>query len=679
MAKIANGPWFLDTTTPDTPENQLREAMRREGIEAPPDLYFDGTLHRFNADNKKDKSGWYIIFGDGIPAGKFGCWRSGIETTWRAEGRELTPDEHAAQKRRMEEAKAARDEAVRLRRANATEEVAEIWQRAASASADHPYLTRKGIGPHGARVANNGQLIVPLFDSEGQMTSLQYISHDGKKRYHTGGQTAKCYWHIGSFDEPGPVYIAEGFATAATIHEQTGRFCFVAYSANNLSAVTGYARELLGQSQELVIVADNDKSGTGQNSANEASIEHGARVVLIPNEGQDANDYHQSGEDLRALLSPPTESNWLVSADEWAKEPAPINWLIKGWIEEESLNMVHGASGNGKTFVVLDMCLHLAAGKTHWNGQRINPCTVLYLAGEGHHGLKSRIAAWKYHHGVDHLNMYLSLSGCDLNTPEGLQKVLMNLRTLPDPPKFIVIDTLHRHLKGNENSAEDTKTMLDACDVLRQEKAAVLLVHHTGVNQEEQHRARGSSAWRGALESEISVSAGPMKIEQKKSKNSELLPPVHCELKKVMIPGWFDDEGEPVGSLVLSFCDGPQAEPEEKVSTMTPLQTTGWNAYRYAAGEVGILTSDGKFGGLRDSDWRDYFYKSEEMKDKSQETKKKSYQRMKRDLIDRGFITEMGNIYFRNHIFKKIDSITFSEKLQTLLYTGTTGQAGQFI
>jgi putative DNA primase/helicase len=93
----------------------------------------------------------------------------------------------------------------------------------------------------------------------------------------------------------------------------------------------------------------------------------------------------------------------------------------------------------------------------------------------------------------------------------------------PNPPEIIVVDTLHRFLDGDENSAADAKSMLDACAALINEfGASVILVHHTGVNAEAQHRARGSSAWRGALDVEISVVPGEtIEIIQRKSKDAE--------------------------------------------------------------------------------------------------------------------------------------------------------------
>jgi hypothetical protein len=109
----------------------------------------------------------------------------------------------------------------------------------------------------------------------------------------------------------------------------------------------------------------------------------------------------------------------------------------------------------------------------------------VYLAGEGHHGLRGRVAAWKHHHQVGHLAMWLSKDGCDLNTPTGYLKVVEQVRMLPEKPSVIVVDTLHRFLAGDENSAQDAKTMLDACNALMMEfKCSVILVHHTGVSDE---------------------------------------------------------------------------------------------------------------------------------------------------------------------------------------------------
>jgi len=575
LTSILGGPW---APPPEkriaTPENQLRTAMVEAGLEPPDTIIMDGKIHRFRSGTKGsgnkggDKPGWYIAFGDGIPAGRFGCWRMGFESPWRADvGRNLTPAEEMAHVRRIAEAKAVRDAELERQHEVAAATVDAIWQQAQAAHPDHPYLARKHIAPHGARVTGDGRLVVPLYGQDGALSSLQYINHDGGKLYHPGAQTGGKFWMLGTLDDPGTLYVAEGFATAATIHETTGRPCVVSYSASNLVPATGILREMYGATQDIVIVADNDASGVGQRYAEQASAKFGARVVMPPIEGMDANDYVQAGHDLASLLLPP-DDDWFISADEFASKPAPISWLVNRWVQDQALMMVHGPSGGGKTFVVLDWCLRMASGTPEWHGHEVKPAPVIYLAGEGHHGLKGRIAAWKHHHRVERLSMWLSKDGCDLNTPAGYLKVVEHVRRLPSSPKLIVVDTLHRFLAGDENSAQDAKTMLDACNnLMREFRCSVILVHHTGVSDEAQHRARGSSAWRGALDIEISIMPGkdgaPMQIVQRKSKDAELAQTVNVELQQVIIPGWFDDNHQPVTSAVVVEAAAPVAAKKE--------------------------------------------------------------------------------------------------------------------
>jgi KaiC/GvpD/RAD55 family RecA-like ATPase len=223
--------------------------------------------------------------------------------------------------------------------------------------------------------------------------------------------------------------------------------------------------------------------------------------------------------------------------------------------------MMHGPSGGGKTFVLLDMLCHIASGKNSWMDWKVKNGSVVYLAGEGHHGLKGRIAAWMNHHNTHNLNLWISKDGCDLNTPEGYKKVAESIRAMNIKPSAIAVDTLHRFLFGDENSAQDAKTMIDACaNLMKEFGCSVILVHHTGVSEEAQHRARGSSAWKGALDIEISVQPrkdGQITLIQRKAKDAELAEPLWLELQSVDIPGWQDEDGDPVTSAVVIASDAP--------------------------------------------------------------------------------------------------------------------------
>jgi len=589
ISKILGGPWSPPSVSRDTPETQLLDAIRAAGLTPPGEVVMDGKIHRFASGAKGsggsgDKAGWYLAFGDGVPAGRFGCWRSGVEVTWRADvGRKYTSAEEMAHVRRMAEAKVLRDAELARKHEVAATTVETIWSAAQAASSDHPYLVRKSIKTHGARVTGDGRLVVPLYGGDGTLATLQYIDHEGGKLYHAGGQTTGKYWMLGSMDEPGPLYVAEGFATAATIHQATNRPVVAAYSASNLVPVTAVLREAY-PSQAIVIVADNDKSGVGQRYAEQAAAKYGARIVMPTIDG-DANDYVRAGQDLMSLLNPPAD-NWLIPADEFSAQPAPISWLVKKWLQAQALVMVHGPSGGGKTFVVLDWCLKMASGSPEWCGFKVRPTSVVYLAGEGHHGLRGRVAAWKHHHGVSRLEMWLSKDGCDLNTPTGYSLTVDQIRLFNLKPGVVVVDTLHRFLAGDENSAQDTKTMLDACSALMAEfSCSVILVHHTGVSDEAQHRARGSSAWRGALDIEISIVAakdgGPITIVQRKSKDAEIAEPIFVTLEQVAIPGWLDEDGQSVTSAVVTPSAAPVAvKKDSKVESHRKTFENAWWASR---------------------------------------------------------------------------------------------------
>lgn len=623
-----------------SPEDQLREAIMESGMVAPDDIRLDGAVHRFSATGKKgDDAGWYVGFDDKIPAGQFGNWRDGSAHNWRADvGRDITAIEQIAHARRIAEAKAARERAQEAQKQAASDTADTIWANATPASDDHPYLQRKGIQAHGLRVTGDGRLIAPMMQQSGGVASLQFIAADGDKRFLSGGAVKGASWMVGAWLDTGAVYIAEGVATAASIHAVTGQPCVVAFSASNLPAVASFLRGIAGQARELVIVADSDESGTGEREGRKAAAESGARFVMPPMLG-DANDFVQGGGDLAALLSPPVD-DWLIAADDFCAQPSPIKWLIKHHLQSDALIMVHGPSGGGKTFTVLDMCLSIASGREQWCGHKVKAGAVVYLAGEGHHGLRGRVAAWKQHHNASKLNMWLSKAGTDLNTVQGYAKVRDSVNALPVKPCLIVVDTLHRFLLGDENSAQDAKTMLDACGNLMQEfGCSVLLVHHTGVSDEAQHRARGSSAWRGALDIELSVIPAkddkPMELAQRKSKDAELAPSIFCKLQSVPIAGWFDEDGEPVTSAVAVQVDAGDMADDSKSETPKRLADAK-KRFEDACIAFGDVEADGVY--LSASAWLHHVKAT--AGDKADGTIRSTLSRDKRLILDLENVTE---------------------------------------
>lgn len=281
---------------------QFREAIARAGLTPPSTIEADGRLHRFGLNGKaSDKAGWYVFHADGLPAGAFGSWRDGTHETWRADpGRKLTDAERTEHRTRMAAISRERKAAEAEARAEAAKRAADIWSESIPATV-HPYLTAKGVQPHGTRVYRD-LLVVPVY-ADGGLVSLQFINADGGKRFLREGRTAGGHHVIG---DPGEVVcISEGFATAASIHEATGHACVAAFNAGNLVAVAEAIRQRYPDAR-LILCADND-TGTpgnpGLTKAKAAAQAVGA-VLAHPPVG-DFNDLAQSDgpEAVRAAIT----------------------------------------------------------------------------------------------------------------------------------------------------------------------------------------------------------------------------------------------------------------------------------------------------------------------------------------------------------------------------------------
>jgi putative DNA primase/helicase len=286
-------------------------AIAEAGLTPPEFIRTDGKLHRFSSDGRRcDKAGWYIFHTGDIPAGAFGCWRGGVSEMWRADiGRELTAEEIAAHKRKLADAKRKRQEEEKKNRAKARTRAEKIWKSATTAPADHPYLAKKGVGPHGLRL-HCGELVVPLRDTFGALHSLQFIAADGAKNFLLGGRVSRCHFILG---EPnGVINVCEGFATAATVREDMGNAVVVAFNAGNLPSV---AKELRGKfpGLQIVICADDDAATPGNPGMKHARAAAQAvgGFLAVPDFGEhrperaaDFNDLHKHAgpEAVRACI-----------------------------------------------------------------------------------------------------------------------------------------------------------------------------------------------------------------------------------------------------------------------------------------------------------------------------------------------------------------------------------------
>lgn len=246
------------------PIDAFRDALASAGLRTDEQFIDDGKIHRFTiaGDKPRSKNGWYVLHGDGVPAGAFGSWKHDISASWCAKAdHELTHDERRQYAQRMDEARRQRANELANVRSEAKLKANAIWKAAPDAQDDHPYLVAKRIKAHRLKLAQDGRLIVSVTGPDKQIQSLQFIDDTGGKRFLPGGLMTGGYFKIGeSITET--VLIAEGYATGASLHEATGLTVAVAFNANNLQPVCNYLREALPPHVKIEIRADNDNKQT---------------------------------------------------------------------------------------------------------------------------------------------------------------------------------------------------------------------------------------------------------------------------------------------------------------------------------------------------------------------------------------------------------------------------------
>jgi putative DNA primase/helicase len=296
----------------------FRGDVSRFGL-IPTDSIEPGRLFRCRAEGKKTGyPGWGIIHlnPDGTAGGTIGIWGGNKQNFfYRNDGNrigynDLTPEARVAFQKQMDEARARLKTEIAAKQKKAAGTARRIWEKSRQPDQEHLYLKAKGIKAHGIRQVGK-VLIIPLYSTNGELVSLQRIFPDGGKKYHPGGQVKGCSFLIGDPAKSDIIYISEGFATGASIHEATGQPVAVAFTANNLDAVIDIMKKRHPEKQ-IIIAADNDLEtarkrpdlgNPGKKAAEAAAAAHGVELSICPVDS-DFNDLHQVQglEAVRAAL-----------------------------------------------------------------------------------------------------------------------------------------------------------------------------------------------------------------------------------------------------------------------------------------------------------------------------------------------------------------------------------------
>lgn len=311
------------------------------------DLWLSWAATRTDPKPAKDRATWKSARKPGpVKAGTlfhmakdYGFTFEGVQTP----AHKPTPAElkALADARRQAEEREARSRAARERRAAA--KAARLWA-AAALEGHSPYLARKGVQAHGLRFAPGGAVLVPRYDSAGELWSLETIlperpSEDESDKLNLkDGRTPGTFHLIGQAEGAAWLLVAEGYATAASCFEATGRPCVVAFTAGNLAHVV---RALRGRfpAARLLVCGDDDadtQARTGRNPGREKAVEAarlaGGVAVFpegLPPGGSDFNDLHRAAglEAVRVLIeraiagAGPVQRQGRGAADAGAAQP----------------------------------------------------------------------------------------------------------------------------------------------------------------------------------------------------------------------------------------------------------------------------------------------------------------------------------------------------------------------
>jgi len=178
-----------------------------------------------------------------------------------------------------------------------------------------------------------------------------------------------------------------------------------------------------------------------------------------------------------------------------AADTTPTEWLVEEMIGVGEWAFFYGQTGSYKSFLMIDLGQKVARGEP-WCGRKTKQGVVIYLAGEGHKGIRKRAAAYNNRWGKSDAEFYISDRGSNLADPVKTQELAASIKQLLGDRKaaMIIIDTLHRNTAGlQENSADDWGAIQSNVDTyLRDLTDAICPVHHTGKDQTKGMRGSGS-------------------------------------------------------------------------------------------------------------------------------------------------------------------------------------------
>lgn len=353
------------------------------------------------------------------------------------------------------------------------------------------------------------------------MQAVQYIKEDSEKRIH--GLKRSNFHLLGEIKRDKPIYIAEGYATAASVHEALGESVVVAFDCGNIAPVLAALKSEYPK-HEIIIAADDDQEtngNPGKTKAEEAAKKYGCQVVLpkfpdkftlsngdIPS---DFNDLHVCFglEEVKKQLTKKKARLSIIDIKEFlALKLPPKKLILDPWLPEQGLTMIYAKRGIGKTHIALSVGYAIACGGKVLKWAAPEPRRVLYVDGEMPAATMqerlSKIAQASDKQLFDPsffklITPDLQDAGIrDLSTYEGQSDINQYLENFD----VLILDNLSTLVRsGNENEAESWVAVQEWVLALRKAGKSVIFIHHAGKGGQQ----RGTSKKEDVLDTVINL------------------------------------------------------------------------------------------------------------------------------------------------------------------------------
>lgn len=344
---------------------------------------------------------------------------------------------------------------------------------------------------------------------------------------------------------------------------------------------------------DIIIPVDNDKVGIEAGEAKAKSLKGIAKRIRVlnfaehvpnfPNKG-DVTDWRDrfdgTSDQLAKIIAelpdwrprPPTSVMGAVGLHQLHHPSLKHDFLIDGFLDRQGVAMMPGASGSGKTFLVLESAMCIATGREFF-GMKVKQGLVLYQAGEGKQGVTKRLDGWFIDRGLEPdekipfqmLTRRVNLFVDDKDTEQLIAEGKAWSEYYGIPVRMVVIDTFNKAITGaNENAGQDMTKVISRLERISVELDCAVVVP---IHKSAEGRMRGHTSLTGDVSNVINVTELQVNdrngrvirtVQLDKNKDGEKGRPLRFVLRQVVL------EPEPDGKIVTTcVVDRPDGDEEE--------------------------------------------------------------------------------------------------------------------